>query len=86
MPRIVISVGEVQKELWVVAAHEERVSLSEWIRRRCDDGLEAGAAGDAGTDGGLSAKAQPRAAGAPASSPRLPQSVREFRPDPKKKP
>ena len=81
MPRLVISVGDVQKELWVAAAHDERVSLSEWVRRRCDDGLEAGA----GT-GDAEATAPVVATPAPASSPSLPQSVREFRPDPKKKP
>ncbi len=43
MPKILINVRESQKELWVAAAHDERVSLSEWIRRRCDGGLTAGA-------------------------------------------
>lgn len=40
MPRIVISLSEQQKELWVEASHAERVTLSEWIRRRCDGALE----------------------------------------------
>lgn len=42
MPKILVNVSEGQKELWVAAAHDERVSLSEWIRRRCDDGLGSG--------------------------------------------
>lgn len=39
-----VRVSEGQKELWVGAAHDERVSLSEWIRRRCDAGLGSGEA------------------------------------------
>ena len=42
MPKILVNVSGEQKELWVGAAHDERLSLSEWIRRRCDDGLGAG--------------------------------------------
>lgn len=37
-----LRVSEGTKELWVAAAHDERVSLSEWIRRRCDGALVAG--------------------------------------------
>jgi hypothetical protein len=32
---ILLRVSLEQKELWVGQAHDERVSLSEWIRRRC---------------------------------------------------
>ena len=42
MPRIVLSLSEQQKTHWVEAAYEDRVSLSEWIRRRCDAGLKRG--------------------------------------------
>lgn len=42
MATVYLHVDEVQKALWVAAAHDERVSLSEWIRRRCDGGLAAG--------------------------------------------
>lgn len=34
--KIMINVHDAQKEHWVKAAHEEMVSLSEWIRRACD--------------------------------------------------
>jgi hypothetical protein len=33
---ILLRVSLEQKELWVGQAHDERVSLSEWIRRRCN--------------------------------------------------
>lgn len=60
------------------AAYQERVSLSEWVRRRCDAGLVAGE-GEAVVPIGT----QPGAASrdlrlSPATSPE-----RSFRPDPK---
>jgi hypothetical protein len=33
---ILLRVSLEPKELWVGQAHDERVSLSEWIRRRCN--------------------------------------------------
>lgn len=90
MAQILVNVSDGQKGLWVAAAHDERVSLSEWIRRRCDDGLGRGAvvstAGRGVTDTG-SVRESPDAGGsgspAPPPSP-LPTSVREFKgPDPK---
>jgi hypothetical protein len=36
---ILLRVSLEQKELWVGQAHDERVSLSEWIRRRCNGGV-----------------------------------------------
>jgi hypothetical protein len=33
MPRIIFSVSEEEKALWVEAAYREFVSLSEWLRR-----------------------------------------------------
>ena len=33
MPRLIFQVSEREKELYVDAAHRERVSLSEWLRR-----------------------------------------------------
>ena len=68
MPQILLNVSGVQKELWVAAAHDERVSLSEWIRRRCDAGLEEGvrAAGDISSP----------VAAAPSSSPSNPGRTR----------
>ena len=73
MPRIVISLTDGQKDVWVAAAHGERVSLSEWVRRAADVRAEAG------LDAPL--VPVPRYAGS------LPATVKEFRgPDPKKKP
>ena len=53
-----VRVSEGEKELWVAAAHDERVSLSEWIRRCLNAGLSAGddvpgaaVTGDAARDG-----------------------------------
>lgn len=42
MPKVILVVSDEQKALWVEAAHAERLTLSEWIRRRCDGGLAAG--------------------------------------------
>ena len=42
----------------MAAAHDERVSLSEWIRRRCDGGLVAG---------GENVMGEPRVGRAPAT-------------------
>jgi hypothetical protein len=36
MAKIILNVSDEQKALWVDSAYEERMSLSEWIRRRCD--------------------------------------------------
>ena len=33
MPRVILSVSEEEKELWVREAHREMVTLSEWLRR-----------------------------------------------------
>jgi hypothetical protein len=33
VPRVHLVCGEGEKELWVAAAHDERVSLGEWLRR-----------------------------------------------------
>lgn len=33
MPRIIFVASEVEKALWVEAAHSEHVTLSEWLRR-----------------------------------------------------
>ena len=80
MPRIILNVREDQKALWVDQAFEERVSLAEWIRRRCDAGLGAGGRDRTGTGGDVDASVGPRhslsaEAAAPAPS--------SFRPDPK---
>ena len=79
---VMVRVDPVTKALWVDAAHGERVSLSEWVRRRCDDGLAAGV-GTGPSDLVPGGRGEDRS---PAVSPSLPVSVREFRPDPKKKP
>lgn len=52
MPKVILVVSDEQKALWVEAAHAERLTLSEWIRRRCDGGLAAGEAGLDGSDPG----------------------------------
>jgi hypothetical protein len=43
MPRIIFTVSDAERELWVEAAHSERISLSEWLRRaaRSRVGIEA---------------------------------------------
>ncbi len=43
MPKIIFNVGPGLKELWVEAAHAERVTLSEWIRRACAMKLQSDA-------------------------------------------
>jgi hypothetical protein len=82
-------VTEGQKALWVDRAFEERLTLSEWIRRSCDGGLGAGArmVGSESENGG---QPEERASGvspstgpmAPARYPASP-APRSFRPDPK---
>lgn len=80
-----VRVSEGRKELWVAAAHDERVSLSEWIRRRCDDGLVrpsdvASTAARGVTDTG--AVRESLVSGGSGSPGGL-TSPRSFRPDPK---
>jgi hypothetical protein len=77
---ILLRVSLEQKELWVGQAHDERVSLSEWIRRRCNGGL---AAGDKPEN-------EPNHRGegvvdAPGSTTPAPAANPSFRPDPKSK-
>jgi hypothetical protein len=80
MPKILVNVSEGQKSLWVAAAHDERVSLSEWIRRRCDGGLTAGADERPGESVTESVVDPFRVA----STPERPPAVSSFRPDPKR--
>ena len=81
MPKVILVVSDEQKDLWVEAAHAQRLSLSEWIRRRCDGGLAAGEPGGAaaprreGSSGFESQSAAPTSP-APAASPT------ELEPDP----
>lgn len=94
MATVMVRVSEGQKGLWVAAAHDERVSLSEWVRRRCDDGLGAGEVGadtpSVAESGGVPFRASRSSAPAPSS----PEPVfggqslaarHGFRPDPKVK-
>ncbi len=83
MPKILVLVSEGQKVLWVGAAHYERVSLSEWVRRRCDAGLGAGEP-EAWPDSARRVdEEQPGGSRAVVPSP-APSSARSFRPDFKK--
>ena len=69
MPKILLNVSDGQKSLWVGAAHDERVTLSEWIRRCCDAGLTAGAYGDQRLASSRPAKSDEEVAPTPAVSP-----------------
>jgi hypothetical protein len=84
MPKIILNVSEEQKALWVDQAFEDRVSLSEWIRRRCDGGLDGRevAPRREGSSGFESQSASRPSS--PRPFPPAP-SGRSFRPDPKGK-
>jgi hypothetical protein len=84
---ILLRVSLEQKELWVGQAHDERVSLSEWIRRRCNGGLAAGAAET--TQDSDAPKVHPVrevvGTSRPTSAPPAPAASPSVRPDPKSK-
>jgi hypothetical protein len=84
MPKLILNVSDSQKALWVGAAHDERVSLSEWVRRQCDGGLGAGEVEGLPSSPAAVVSRPVSPSSAPAPSPPFPRSVREFRgPDPK---
>lgn len=75
MPRLIFTVSEEERELWVERAYDERISLAEWLRRAANaragngaGGLEAGQSGRSET-GGLPGGGATSSASPPASSP-----------------
>jgi len=91
MPRIVVSLTDGQKDVWVAAAHDERVTLSEWVRRAADAraGLGTGEVVMPVPPPVVRAPVSPVPSPVDAVSPDSFQGVRvgksSFRPDPKKK-
>jgi len=85
MASIMVRVDEGTKGLWVLAAHGELCSLSEWVRRACDAraGLAAG-----GNDGEVAVRTRPVSPSGDGPQtgghPRQPPAASSFRPDFKK--
>ena len=87
---VMVRLDRATKELWVEAAHDERVSLSEWVRRAAEARLGGGVA--APRREGSSGFESPSVAPPPSLDVVSPDAGRDvrvgkssFRPDPKKK-